>query len=184
MASIIKANKLQDFAGNDILSSDGAGVITPNANGIKNVPAFLASLSSSQSLSHNTYTKIVCDSESFDTDTAYDTSTGRFTVPSGEAGKYYFCFEGYTYDSSYKQIQSNPTFYKNGSKFVETYFELQSDQTVYDTYWSLSHLFNLSVGDYIEPYYRHKTSDSGALNVEGSSSSRLTYFYAYKLIGA
>ena len=38
MASIIKANKLQDFAGNDILSSDGAGVITPNAAGINLCP--------------------------------------------------------------------------------------------------------------------------------------------------
>ena len=176
MASIIKANKLQDFAGNDILSSDGAGVITPNANGIKNVPAFFASLSSSQSLSHNTYTKIVCDSESFDTDTAYDTSTGRFTVPSGEAGKYYFCFEGYTYDSSYKQIQSNPTFYKNGSKFVETYFELQSDQTVYDTYWSLSHLFNLSAGDYVQVYGQ-------AYNSNFDLQTSTAEFYGFKLTG-
>ena len=50
MASIIKANKLQDFAGNDILSSDGAGVITPNASGIKNNPAFLVRLSGNQPL--------------------------------------------------------------------------------------------------------------------------------------
>jgi hypothetical protein len=34
MASIIKANQLQDFGGNSILTSDGAGVVTPNAQGI------------------------------------------------------------------------------------------------------------------------------------------------------
>jgi len=42
MASIIKANQLQDFGGNSILTSDGAGVVTPNASGIKNTPAFSA----------------------------------------------------------------------------------------------------------------------------------------------
>jgi len=31
MASIIKANQLQDFGGNSILTSDGAGVVTVNA---------------------------------------------------------------------------------------------------------------------------------------------------------
>ena len=84
MASIIKANKLQDFAGNDILSSDGAGVITPNANGIKNVPSFMAFLSSDQTLSDNTYTKVQFNTEVYDSDSAYDNSSNyRFTVPSG-----------------------------------------------------------------------------------------------------
>ena len=88
MASIIKANKLQDFAGNDILSSDGAGVITPNANGIKNVPAFRVTNASVQSIPNNTWTKVTFDTEDYDTDTAFASST--FTVPTGEAGKYLF----------------------------------------------------------------------------------------------
>ena len=180
MASIIKANKLQDFAGNDILSSDGAGVITPNANGIKNVPAFFASLSSSQSLSHNTYTKIVCDSESFDTDTAYDTSTGRFTVPSGEAGKYYFCFEGYTYDSSYKQIQSNPTFYKNGSK---VFYNEESANS--NTVAKITAIIELDSDDYVELYAKADVLNNSvwAMNMDGTTSNNRAHWFGYKLVG-
>jgi len=56
MASIIKANQLQDFGGNSILTSDGAGVVTPNASGIKNTPAFYVTQTSVQSLANNTST--------------------------------------------------------------------------------------------------------------------------------
>ena len=88
MASIIKANQLQDFGGNSILTSDGAGVVTPNASGIKNTPAFEAYLSSSQSINDNTNTKIQFDTEVYDTDNCYDNSTNyRFTPTT--AGKYF-----------------------------------------------------------------------------------------------
>jgi hypothetical protein len=40
MASIIKANQLQDFGGNSIITSDGAGNVTVNAAAMKNTPAF------------------------------------------------------------------------------------------------------------------------------------------------
>ena len=33
MAGIIKVNQYQDFNGNSILTSDGAGTVTPNATG-------------------------------------------------------------------------------------------------------------------------------------------------------
>ena len=49
MASIIKANELQDFGGNSIITSDGAGTITLSsgmntavAAGTNNTPAFKA----------------------------------------------------------------------------------------------------------------------------------------------
>ena len=85
MASIIKANQLQDFGGNSILTSDGAGVVTPNASGIKNTPAFEAYTTSQTSLSDNTETKVLFGTEVFDTDSCY--SSSRFTPT--VAGKYY-----------------------------------------------------------------------------------------------
>ena len=89
MASIIKANKLQDFAGNDILSSDGAGVITPNATGIKSTPAFSAYYSGGGfTISDATWTTSQITTEFYDTDGAFDTSTYRFTPQT--AGKYSF----------------------------------------------------------------------------------------------
>ena len=47
-----------------------------------NSPSFMAELSSSQTLSTATETKIIFDSEIYDTDNAYNTSTGIFTAPS------------------------------------------------------------------------------------------------------
>ena len=55
MASIIKANQLQDFGGNSILTSDGAGNLTTQKT---NYPAFEAYLSSDQDISDATNTKV------------------------------------------------------------------------------------------------------------------------------
>ena len=59
MGSIIKVNEYKDFNNNAIMTSDGAGVVTPNADGLKNVPAFEAYNSSVQgSLTSGAATKI------------------------------------------------------------------------------------------------------------------------------
>jgi len=52
------------------------------------VPAFSAYTSSTYDIPTDTYTKALFQSEHFDSDSAYDTSTSTFTVPSGKGGKY------------------------------------------------------------------------------------------------
>ena len=53
-------------------------------------PMVSAYLSSSQTISDSTWTKIQINTEVIDTDNAFDNSTNyRFTVPSGKAGKYF-----------------------------------------------------------------------------------------------
>ena len=55
-----------------------------------NTPAFQATLSANQTISHAVETKIQFNSETFDTNSAYDPTTNyRFTVPSGQGGKYF-----------------------------------------------------------------------------------------------
>ena len=77
------------------LSSSGdvafAGIATGNASGLTgiNTPSFSAYVTGNPSISGNTNTTIVFNAEDHDTDGAYDTSTGVFTVPSGKAGKYH-----------------------------------------------------------------------------------------------
>ena len=92
MGSIIKVNEYKDFNNNDIMTSDGAGVVTPNASGIKNVPAFAAYLGANQTVADATETKITVDTEVFDSDGAF--SSNKFTVPSGQAGKYLINLSG------------------------------------------------------------------------------------------
>jgi len=54
-----------------------------------NTPAFFAHRSSGAGVSSGSTTIIQPDNELFDTDSAYNTSDGKFTVPSGKAGKYF-----------------------------------------------------------------------------------------------
>ena len=64
MAGIIKVNQYQDFNGNTLFTSDGNGNLTTMKT---NYPAFEVYLSSNQSISHNTATKIQFDTEILDT---------------------------------------------------------------------------------------------------------------------
>ena len=53
-----------------------------------NTPAFRVTNSSVQSIPNDTWTKVTFDTEDYDTDSAFASST--FTVPSGKGGKYIF----------------------------------------------------------------------------------------------
>ena len=55
-----------------------------------NTPSFSVQLASAQSLSDNSTTVILFDTTNHDTDSAYDSSTGVFTIPTNKGGKYFF----------------------------------------------------------------------------------------------
>ena len=73
-----------------VLQTDGSGNLSwVTVTSADNTPAFSVYLSSDQSnVAHDTETKVVFNAEQFDTDSAYNTSDGLFTVPSGKGGKY------------------------------------------------------------------------------------------------
>ena len=60
------------------------------AAGGTNTPNFRAFRSSAQSFSASTNTTVVFNATSFDSASAFNTSNGKFTVPSGQGGKYCF----------------------------------------------------------------------------------------------
>jgi hypothetical protein len=185
MASIIKANQLQDFGGNSILTSDGAGVVTPNADGIKMTPAFHANLSSDQSVSDNTFTKVQFDRETFDTNSAYDATTNyRFTVPSGQAGKYFFYFNVLSGGTLSAVDQNAASFYLNGSS-RGTYGADFRNNPVVDHICNGSIVFDLSVGDYVEIFGKvNFNTGSGSFKSGATSRPDECCFGGYKLIGA
>lgn len=68
----------------------GSGATQTGFGGV-NTPAFSAYfLSTTNSLPTNTPTLVAYNGKYFDTDNAYNTSTGKFTVPTGKGGKYFF----------------------------------------------------------------------------------------------
>ena len=179
MASIIKANQLQDFGGNSIITSDGAGNVTPNADGIKNVPAFGVYLNANQSLSNSTVTKITFNSEYYDSNSAFDVSSNRFTVPTGKAGKYYF-HSTFRYDNGGSYEISN-MIYKNGSALIKTRMKCNASvETIL-----ASAVLDLAESDYIEIFGLQNQGGSVTVNGDTNGTGSVTAkFFGYKLIGA
>jgi len=150
-----------------------------------NTPSFEARLSGSQSVNHNTFTKVQAGDEILDTDTAYDNSSNyRFTPQ--VAGKYfvYGSVRGFAGGSDGDAVRIIALgFYKNGSQV--------RDYNGFDTHLNEMRHMEVTAStiielngstDYLELYgkiHAENTSNSG---VEFNGNQ--TYFGAYKLIGA
>ena len=143
-----------------------------------NTPRFLAYKNSGyQGYGTSTTTKIIFDAEEHDSDSAYDTSNYRFTVPSGKAGVYQFGSSIVVQDVG---ATSNVTLsgFKNGTggtRLVgrtQRNFQASSSNIVATT----SFVATLAVGDYVEMYVT-TPSTAGA----GDAGLPYQYFYGYKL---
>ena len=183
MASIIKANQLQDFGGNSIITSDGAGVVTPNATGIQNTPAFIAYRSGSvQSLSDSTETTVVFDTTDKNVGSCYDTSNGKFT-PNVE-GTYFLQF-GFNPTRSASNAFKNyrVRIYKNGSD-KQLHYEYEKTGGTYlnraGFMGSTTAVANGSTDYFTVAVYVDVSS--GTLEIAATRHD--TFFCGYKLIGA
>jgi len=186
MASIIKANELQDFNGNAIITSDGSGNVTVNAAAMKMTPAFSAYINSDQTLSDNTDTKGNYDTENYDTDSAYDTTNKRFTVPSGKEGKYSFYARGRFFDPS-DQSQYVIAIRKNNTEIAKRYIYSGAVATkIFNSinYFSydISCNVSLSAGDYVEVFV--KADDTGGTSITYQGGTVHSEFSGFKIIGA
>tara|TARA_R100001163_G_C5026182_1_gene167645 strand:- start:44 stop:538 length:495 start_codon:yes stop_codon:yes gene_type:complete len=148
---------------------------------IANTPSFFASKTDgNQTLSDTTATKVTFNTELYDTNNAY--ASNKFTVPSGEAGKYFFSTGINTYDAQGSLKRHIVYFYKNGSQASMANNDFGSNY-MYQMFSFHSVVFDLSVGDYIEVYSLNDTNDSGSSVISSSSGKFETWFSAYKLIG-
>ena len=150
------------------------------AGGLSNTPAFEAMLTSDQSLSDSTWTKIEVNSEFFDTDSTYDNSTNyRFTP--GVAGKYYI--QGsikITNDAAGHLRDVGIAIKKNGSFFAVNNKDSPSGDT--SDYAFISILTDANTTDYYELWAYGETG-SGSMVIDGTTSYRQVWFGANKLIG-
>ena len=168
MAGILKVGGIQHPTSGTITVSNGA--LTGH-----NYPAFHAyhTTHPGGSLTANTATKVIFDSEYFDTDSAYNTSTGLFTVP--KAGKY-FALSTISMQANLTNIQ--PLLYKNsGSSSLDVlrgtgvFNSAGSSSTV-------SGIFDLSVGDTLSVYVKQSHNQPYEGVVDGRVA---TYFLAYRI---
>ena len=193
MSSIIRADTIQDLSGNNIINESGntitigasgdttniVGTLQNNGASVggNNTPAFLVTRSGSQSISSGSVTKIQWNSEIFDTDNTFDSSTNyRFTP--AVAGKYVLAAG--TRASSFETSEKMQLFfYKNGSGVsYQTETRSFSPSSGGETITvDAQILVESDTDDYFEVYLLQ--TEGGTRDI-GSAS----YFYGYKLIGA
>ena len=154
------------------------------AAGSDNTPSFGATASSTQSISDGGFVKVVLNTENWDTDSAFDSSTNyRFTVPSGEGGKYLFNYGGYLVTmttNGYFQLQ----LYKNGSQLrasAQRAYMSSTNSASMNIVASITTL--LSAGDYIEFYVIQGNTDGGGGSRTLSDSNYKPFFTGFKLAG-
>ena len=151
---------------------------TATGFGGTNTPSFAAKTVSA-SWSNNSDVKIIFTAEDYDTASAYDTSTGRFTVPSGQAGKYYLKASLYlTANGNSELKQSSIRLYKNGTKIKEKGNNHDNNPQHRFTL-DVSAVLDLSVSDYIEVYGRIEDA-SGTPGI--LTGAEYNYFEGFKLV--
>ena len=167
----IKATTIEPIADNGTITLGSSGDTFSLGSGVNSQllrPSFSVTMGSEQSLTQNTYTKVIFDTEVFDTDSAYDTSTGRFTCPTGKDGKYFFT-STISMNASYAYVQVD--FYKNGSSIYRgTAINTSTSAT------NINAVIDLSASDYVEVYCRQSHATNSA---EGGNNH--THFHGYRI---
>ena len=81
-----------DGNADEFLKTDGSGVLSWASAGGANTPAFDIRRNSYQTISNATSTKVALDTAAYDTDSGFDSSNNRWTVPSGKGGTYFIAY--------------------------------------------------------------------------------------------
>ena len=163
------------LASGTMLATDGDG---SSLTGLPdNTPSFSVRLSGDQTISATTWTKAQLASEQWDSDSAFDSATNyRFTVPTGEGGKYLFSFLTYI-NSLPDTTRAEGTIYLNGvtSAYTNVICYMGGTAGYYPV--GSSSILNLSADDYVELYVKHWDSVDRPLLVGRTS------FSGFKLAG-
>ena len=162
----------------ELLLSDAGTLKRMDFVHIMNRPAFHVYLSSNQSIGNASNTKVLWDSERFDSGGVF--ASNKFTVPSDGAGVYVFHYWGKM--AQLDQDESLQIFlYKNGSEWnsQETrHKDLSPDTGGNEIHVHGSYIGDLAADDYIEVYVNHNEGASQNLMEESSG------FLGFRLTGA
>ena len=146
-----------------------------------NTPSFMASISGGdQTLTNSATNTLALNTEVYDSDSAYDNSTYRFTVPSGEGGKYLVGLGGQFETNSAGNMDNFALrIAVNGSTVIDAPDYPGGTTENRLPYFNTSGVLNLSAGDYVEPK-AYISLSSGTPKYKNGAGQ----FFAVKIIGA
>ena len=152
-----------------------AGTLQSGGVSVANSPAFLMQKSSAQTITQNSTTKLTFGNEIYNTGAF---ASDKFTVPSGQAGKYIFYLNAMIMNltaDAYIQLY----LYKNGSEYQSVPVAINYNNPATSDGWaSYTISVNASVSDYFESYVRHNATAS-----KDTGTKNRCYFGGFKLIG-
>ena len=159
-----------DGTAGQVLQTDGNGNLS-FVNPPTNTPAFSVYRNGTQSISHNTYTKVQYNTENFDTDNTFDNSTNYRYTPA---------FSGKSFLVGSIRLYGTDDFnnyileiHKNGTAVLRQ----QNSHWHYESAL-VSGIVTHDTDDYFEVYV---TQQSGS-SLDVMSGIEITYFMGYKLI--
>jgi len=147
-----------------------------------NAPAFCARESDQQTLSHNTHTNLTFGTEEVDSDGAF--ASNVFTVPSGQAGKYYIFAQLNLYDAEGNLSSGILNIWKgtNGTKLSSLYsVHANTNNTQNHLNISCAVIADLAEGNVIGASTTMTTDDSGTATSYGGDQG--TRILGFKLAG-
>ena len=146
-------------------------------------PAFEAWLSTDQSASNDTFTKLQCNTEIYDTDSDYDNSSNyRFTPTT--AGKFFIYGQTRVDPGTGNLTRLTLSIYKNGSSYKRNDFFLNTGSTAMSLYHGniVATIDMNGSSDYVELYGRLRTYNGSGISFIGGTAGADTYFGGYKII--
>jgi len=189
MVSQIKVNEIIKQSGSSItIGESGDAVNIPSGatldlsnptvtlnSAMKMTPAFQANNPQNGSVANNTEVLLSFNTEIYDTDSAYDTSTYRFTPQT--AGKYFVYANCRWQTSTNTATRLDLQIKKNGSTGV---ISARNNNTDYSTVGCSGIVDMNGSSDYLGVYSYQNTGNTTAISTE----SYLTFFGAYRIIGS
>jgi hypothetical protein len=170
VVSQLKVNEIIKQSGSSITIGESGDTVS---GPFTNVPAFEAYLGSSTTLSDNTQTKLPANTETYDTNSCYDTSTYKFTPT--VAGKY-LCYGQVNIQGGTINTIAQIYLRKNGSTVKMSIDRYAGDGDIIAQVETVIDLNGSS--DYLEAYVRQTTGGSK------SAFDTNSFFGAYRIIGA
>jgi hypothetical protein len=155
----------------------GSGVLQSNLM----YPAFEAYTNVDQTAGDGVDTKITFNTEVLDTNSAYDTSTSRFTPQ--VAGKYLVNTSILGTDGPTTLVWTETYIYKNGSKYKEARYNFNANY-IAGFNSILSGIVDMNgTTDYLEIYANMNSSDGGNITISRGRDvdTKDTYFSAYRI---
>ena len=139
-------------------------------------------MNATQTVNDITNAVVAYNTESFDTDSAYNNSTYRFVCPSGGAGKYFFSAHAFLDDAGLSLYAADFQIRQNGTNAAQDNFSLDSSDA-----WSgtvrINTILDLAESDYVDVNVIGNTADGTSFDLFTTSPFQFGVFFGYKLIG-